>query len=149
LPPVTTKKTSGGISLSVIVLNRFFMSTGTTNLALRRWLPVVGWAVLIFVGSTARIKGPAIEVPGIGLDKIVHFTLYFLLTALLLRALRRSRLSPRSALFYAFFGAVAYGFAMECIQWAFFPRRSFEFWDIVANISGSIAALLVLRKRMV
>jgi VanZ family protein len=124
------------------------MMTGKRESFWSRWLPVVSWAALIFVGSTARIKGPGIEVPGIGLDKLAHFAIYFVLAALLYRALRRVPLSLPRAFWYAFLVAIAYGIAMEVVQWAFFPRRSFEFWDIVANISGSIAALLVLRKRM-
>ena len=113
-----------------------------------RWLPVLGWAVLVLIGSTARIKGPGIEVPGIGLDKLVHFAIYFVLTVLLCRAVRRKSISLKRALGYAFLAAMTYGIVMECLQWAFFPGRSFELWDIVANISGSIAALLVLRNRM-
>jgi len=34
---------------------------------------------------------------------------------------------------------------MEVVQYAFFPDRYFEFWDIVANIIGALAALLLLK----
>lgn len=108
---------------------------------------MIGWALFILVASTARIKGPGIEVPGIGLDKLVHFAIYFLLAALLYRALRATVPSPQRAFWYTLSVVAGYGIVMEGLQWAFFPGRSFEFWDIVANISGSIAALLVLRKR--
>lgn len=125
------------------------MATGARFPALRnRWWPVVGWALLVLVGSTARVKDPGIEVPGIGLDKLVHLAIYFVLTLLLYRALRANSRSIRRALGYSFLLAATYGVAMEGLQWAFFPERSFENWDIVANISGSIAALLVSRKRM-
>jgi VanZ family protein len=125
------------------------MAIGSAFSALQnRWWPVVGWALLVLVGSTARVKNPGIEVPGIGLDKLVHLAIYFVLTLLLYRALRPDSHSIRRAMGYSFLLAAAYGVAMEGLQWAFFPERSFEIWDIVANISGSIAALLVSRKRM-
>jgi VanZ family protein len=125
------------------------MAAGAQFPALRnRWWPVVGWALFVLVGSTVRVKSPGIEVPGIGLDKFAHIAIYFVLTFLLHRALRPNTRSIRRALGYSFLLAATYGVAMEGLQWAFFPERSFEIWDIVANISGSIAALLVSRKRM-
>lgn len=36
-----------------------------------------------------------------------------------------------------------YGILLEFVQWAFFPHRFFEVWDMIANITGSIISYLL------
>ena len=72
----------------------------------------------------------------IPLDKVGHFSMYFLLGALILLAYPKNR--------KALFLGVIYGALMEIFQY-FIPYRSFELMDMLANTSGIIAALTLFR----
>lgn len=43
--------------------------------------------------------------------------------------------------------AIAYGIVIEFIQRDFIPNRSFDVWDIAADIVGSIIAFIWCRKK--
>lgn len=73
-------------------------------------------------------------------DKVAHFVVYAILSWLVYRAWQ----SARPAL-WAVGLSGTYGLLLEVVQYAFFPGRYFEVWDIVANISGAITAVIVLR----
>lgn len=49
-------------------------------------------------------------------------------------------------LYSALIISTTYGIGMEVVQYTFFPGRYFEFWDIVANISGAFAGVILFRK---
>lgn len=80
-------------------------------------------------------------------DKIFHFTAYFVLTALWARALFFNFSLPKKrALLTAVVVAVIFGIILEVLQMTLTTSRSFDFWDIVSNISGAFLALLLLAK---
>jgi VanZ family protein len=110
---------------------------------LRRWLPVVLYAALIFVGSS--IPGSSID-PRIGLhDKLIHATEYAGFAFLLARAF-----GPRRWWLAIVVGAL-YAVSDEFHQ-TFTPMRSGnDLGDITADVIGStigaLAWMLLLRRR--
>jgi VanZ family protein len=110
---------------------------------LRRWLPVVLYAALVFIGSS--IPGTAID-PRLSLhDKLIHATEYAGFAFLLARAF---------GVRYWWLAIVAgalYGVSDEFHQ-TFTPMRSGnDLGDITADVIGStigaIAWMLLLRRR--
>lgn len=107
----------------------------------------VSWIALIFILSS--IPGNDLpEVPGFQPDKLVHFSLYFLLAILTLRAFgtqqNRNRI-PWIALIFC----VGYGVTDELHQ-LFVPGRSPSPWDLLADgIGAAIGSVLwrVLARR--
>lgn len=103
------------------------------------------WALLISVLSLAPAERlPELDWP-LAPDKLGHLVVYGILAFLLVAALRTGRQTRSRADELAFFLAVTYGFTLEIAQFAFFPGRYFEVWDIVANIIGALTALLIYR----
>lgn len=66
-------------------------------------------------------------------DKIGHFIAYGVLGWLTSRALLKRGIYNRKILWLSAGLICGYGALMEFIQWAFFPNRFFEVWDMVAN----------------
>lgn len=94
------------------------------------------WAILIIYLSTM----PSVQLPEniIAPDKLGHFAVYCIFNLLVIRGLFRSdNLSTKNVLI-ATFVVTVFGIAMEFIQWAFFPNRFFEIWDMVANLIGAV-----------
>ena len=110
---------------------------------MKKWLPVVAWAALIFVGSS--IPGNDIN-PELGLhDKIAHATEYAIFGALLARALGARRW------WLAILVGALYGVSDEFHQ-TFTPRRSGNDLgdmtaDLVGSALGATAWMLLLRRR--
>ncbi len=108
---------------------------------MRFFIPAFGWALIILMLST-RV---GIQLPEtiVSPDKLGHFLAYGLLNWLVLWALHKNfRFSIRFAILSIIFTTI-YGVAMEYIQWAFFPDRFFEYWDMLANFLGATIGYLV------
>ena len=109
----------------------------------KRWLPVVGWAVVIFIGSS--IPGGDIS-PQIGMhDKIAHATEYAIFGALLARAFGVRRW------WWAIIAGALWGVSDELHQ-TFTPQRSGnDLGDMTADLVGSTIGatlwMLLLRRR--
>lgn len=89
------------------------------------------------------IKLPPLNKEWIGPDKLAHAGAYFVLSALLIYGLYgMNKLSWKSS-FFVLAGSAFYGILMEMAQFAFFPNRFFEIYDIIANIIGSIGSLVL------
>lgn len=103
-------------------------------------LPAILWAGMIFFFSTSS----GIQMPAsiIAPDKIGHLVVYGVLNWLVIWALRKQKqLSHKSALWATLF-VTSYGIALEFVQWAFFPNRFFEVWDMVANFAGAVLVFI-------
>lgn len=113
-------------------------------------LTVIGtliWALVILVLSA----WPGQQLPKVewllAPDKFAHASVYGILAAAGFFSWRDYvPASDNGKYYWPFLLASSYGAAMEWMQYRFFPGRYFEFWDIVANISGAFVALLILRK---
>ena len=111
--------------------------------SLKPYWPAFICAVFIFYLSVT----PGIQLPDVGIstDKIGHLIAYGLLAWLFFWGLQKDgRYSKRSAVWIVL-GVSFYGMLLEFVQWAFFPHRYFEVWDMVANITGSILSLFIFR----
>ncbi len=112
-----------------------------------RWIPAAGYALLLLLVSTMSGE----QLPRIDWvaspDKWAHLVAYALFTWLLFWPLEHSRPERRARQQnLALLISAAYGLLMEVLQYAFFPGRYFEVWDLVANISGATLAWVVRRK---
>jgi VanZ family protein len=105
---------------------------------LRLWGPVLGWMAVIFYASSRSDTGALGRIP----DWITHGTAYFILGALLGRALAGGfdrRLSPLAALLAVGLGT-AWGLSDEWHQ-SFVPGRDASGWDVAKDLAGcSLAA---------
>lgn len=103
------------------------------------------WAAVILVLSTM----PGQQLPKIDWlmtpDKFGHAAVYGIFTVGLFFSLVPYAKHARQNRWLAFTIASVYGIGMEVIQYAFFPGRYFEIWDIVANIIGAFAAIIFLK----
>ncbi len=113
-----------------------------------RWkpfLPALLWLVAItFLSLSSNVPMPKIDF--FSPDKLAHAGAYALLTALLALGVRKSKNSPlsRKNLFLIFCFAAGYGAFMEWVQGTYFPNRFFEYYDMLANASGALFAIVIL-----
>jgi VanZ family protein len=109
------------------------------------WLPVLLWTAVIFTFSS-RHGGGHLPVAEVVLRKLAHVTEYFVLAALLLRALRRSGLD--GAVPVAIAAALAYAASDEWHQ-SFVPGRTATPRDVAIDGAGiALAALAATRTRL-
>jgi len=90
---------------------------------------------------------PIINIPH--LDKIVHAGLYFILTVFSVKSFSRQKLVPilnQKPYQSAFVYAVVLGVIVELVQHYFIPTRSGDILDALANSTGSLLAILILKK---
>lgn len=102
------------------------------------------WSIIILVLSTIGI--------GVGLpptwgdllawDKLAHAGIYGIFGLLLLFGFSRN-LPIGQAILWSLLIGISYGIAMEWIQFSFFPDRYFEYFDILANVVGSLGSVLI------
>ncbi|MFT5336847.1 MAG: VanZ family protein [Luteibaculaceae bacterium] len=82
------------------------------------------------------------------LDKQVHLFLFLMLVLLWIVGLKKqnqfNHLKHRNALRVTFF-AVLFGFGTEYLQLGLARGRSFEWFDILANVAGSFLGLVFFR----
>lgn len=111
---------------------------------LSKWsisIPVL-WAVCIAVMSLI----PPSDIPVKSFpfqDKIGHLVVYALLAWLTMWSFSRAALRVKPAILVL--SIMVYGLIMEILQYKFFPYRSFEILDIVANIIGSFGGYLIFK----
>src|SRR3954470_23861018 len=129
-----------------------------------KWVPVIGWMLLIFAGSTdalsaehtSRFLVPFLHwlSPNISFEtiaaihftfrKIGHFTEYALLAALTWRALRGTFTAlPLGVVnLAAFFAAAAFAASDEFHQ-SFVPTRTSSAHDVMVDCFGALFAVVV------
>jgi VanZ family protein len=104
------------------------------------WGPVLAHMGLIFVASS---RSDTSAVPSVISDKVVHFAVYALLGALILRAVARGRRSgvTWSAVVVSIVIATLYGISDEWHQ-SFVPNRTADAMDVVADLIGASAGAI-------
>ncbi|HFA51438.1 MAG TPA: VanZ family protein [Bacteroidetes bacterium] len=105
------------------------------NRHLKPYFPALICAIVIFVLSTTG----SVQLPDVGLspDKVGHLAAYGTLSWLVFWGLKKSGKLNRENMIWTVLGASIYGASLEFVQWAFFPHRFFEVWDMVANSTGA------------
>lgn len=109
------------------------------------YLPLGLYWLLIFILTSI----PGTHIPTIfGVsDKIKHFGAYFVLAILLnftLYIQDRFPLLAKHSMLYTFFITLFYGLFDEVHQ-IFIPGRAFDWWDLVADIIGSVLGILLVK----
>ena len=94
--------------------------------------------------ATDYYHGPRFE----GMDKVVHFFLYALLSLAICRDFFRQSVafSSRKMVIWAIILPILYGGLIEILQENFFPPRTGEWGDWFANILGVLAGYFLSRK---
>ena len=110
----------------------------------RYQLPVLGWALLIFIASSIPSLAP-ITHKSLPVDKMLHFAVFFVLAWLLYRAIvsqSRHTLLGRNPKLFTLLPGVAYGVFDEVHQ-LFVTGRSSEIHDVMADAAGVVAFVLI------
>lgn len=106
-------------------------------------LPSILWTAVIFflLGMNSH---NSINI--FGLDKLVHFILFFLFAFFWGNYLKQFKSVEESTIFVLLLivGAT-YGMGMEYYQ-KYFTNRSFSYWDGLADALGSVVGALVAKK---
>lgn len=112
---------------------------------LLRTIPAIIWGSLILVASiTSSNSVPSANIPH--LDKVVHFTLYFILCILIIFATTSKQgLVPLMIIVIAVLSSGIFGIVMEYLQEVMKQGRSAELLDAVANTLGAIMAGILYR----
>jgi VanZ family protein len=106
------------------------------------FIPAICVMLGILLLSTA-VAVP-IKINGVSFqDKLYHAFAYFVLVFSFLFGFKKSRLLNRRLILQVVIGAMTYGTMLELIQYVFFDLRAFEWFDMLANIVGSLIGLLV------
>lgn len=102
---------------------------------------------IIFAGTCLLKPDDVLRMPqGIPWDKIVHFGMFFVLSAVSLfhySRLHNGKFSMKRWIFWGFVLPVMYGAIIELMQKYFFVSRSAEWGDFIADALGSITALII------
>ncbi len=110
------------------------------------WIPVFIAAIIFYLSCLI----PANDVPDIDLhffiptDKLVHFCMYLGLsgaTALYYVYDKKGNVNILKLLIGAIIIPILYGGLIEILQWKYFPPRSGDWFDFLADILGSLASL--------
>jgi VanZ family protein len=115
---------------------------GTVGAQRRRWWAVVGWVAVILVITS----WPSPPVPGatpVGIDKVVHFTMYGVLGGLVARAMEL--MSTRR--FAIVLCAIAAFAAADEWHQQWIPDRGADVRDWMADIAGAAAGVVVMTRR--
>ncbi len=110
----------------------------------------VGWTLLIAVLCLVKFTDlPSIGVSGA--DKYVHFTLHFVFTMLwgYYLWLKLNEIALTKIIFVVT-SSLCYGILIEILQETLTKTRRADIFDVVANFSGALVALLlfILIKRL-
>jgi VanZ family protein len=76
-------------------------------------------------------------------DKLVHFTFYFGFVLLWFMYFSYKKHLQSNFMFFLVLFSVLLGICMELIQGYFTTNRQADFWDVIANILGSLCGILV------
>ena len=103
----------------------------------------IGYWLALFAATHIPLPPPGkIIEPHLPWDKVVHFGGYLVLTLLALLFLSRSRRLRSTHYAGVFLLFAVYGMVDEVTQ-SFVPRRTCDFWDWVADISGAGLAIVL------
>jgi VanZ family protein len=105
------------------------------------------WALVIFIlcATPGQYIPSANWLELLSFDKLVHASMFFILTTLLfIVAVKYNQQKLTIAVYFLI--AVMYGGSLEIMQALYFSNRSADWKDMVANTFGCVVALLCLKK---
>ncbi len=104
----------------------------------------IAWTLLTLYLSliSARSASEFNLLDFVGFDKIAHLSFYTIFSFLWSMSLRETNTGKNFVLFFS----VSFGILMEICQFYLFNGRSFELYDILANIIGSFLGVILFKK---
>lgn len=99
------------------------------------------WVITVAVLSLIPIDGSDLETV-IDYDKIVHIIFYAVMAFLFLNRFH----DWKNSILYAILFCAFAGTLLECLQGVIGTGRHFDYYDIIANIIGSLIGCLVYTK---
>ncbi len=96
---------------------------------------------------TGEMMTTRLNIPHI--DKLVHFTFYFVLVVFGVKAAReifKVNLELNKVLLYSVILACAYGIIIELLQYGFTVNRQGDIFDVLANSMGALAGMFVVNR---
>lgn len=124
-------------------MNEF--SKSKITLFCQYWLPIIIFCAVIFYQSS---KPSPQEMPSFfGMDKLLHFTAYGLLGAMMMRAIGASFPAQPTwrLILFSIMAASLYGVGDEIHQ-SFVIFRDGDVFDAIADLCGSVAGVLVYQR---
>jgi len=110
------------------------------RLTIHKYLLSGIWTLIIVYLSLGRMPNPEPVTKLIPfLDKIAHFSMYFILSTLLLLEFLKS--AKKNIIVLIMFYSICMGALMEILQAYLFIYRSGDYYDILFNSIGSLTAL--------
>lgn len=107
------------------------------------------WMAFVTVLCLISFSGEEFEVIEFShIDKVVHFTFYFvasILGSLALRELKQREISFKKATWIIFVSVALYGIVIEVLQYSFTTDRSGDVFDAITNAVGAFAGIYVLK----
>lgn len=97
---------------------------------------------IMYVSLLDKVELP--EAPVIQADKIVHFTMYFILSLAIYKGFFNKKLLK--SILIASLLSFLYGLIVEILQFSLTSTRMFDIFDIFANGIGTIFAYLIVNK---
>lgn len=104
------------------------------------WRPVIVWAAVILIATSAPVSDLTMRAPVPWLDKVIHATLYGVLGWLVGTTLRASGRRRWHAFVAGLLGIAAFAAVDEAHQ-ALLPGRATSVLDWMADLFGAIAGL--------
>jgi glycopeptide antibiotics resistance protein len=109
------------------------------------YLPfAISWTLVITYLSLADVGGLSNSIKIPYKDKMVHFVFYFLFYFLWDQFLQNKKSQNHKFKLLAF--TIGYGILMEILQFIMHLHRSADVYDVIANSSGAILALVLIYK---
>ncbi|MFS4455880.1 VanZ family protein [Maribacter sp. 2304DJ31-5] len=108
---------------------------------------LISWIVFVTFSSLFSFEGmdtSGIDIPH--MDKLVHFTFYFVMAILSVVALKEDLckgIKLSKALFLGTSFSVLYGIIIEVIQSTWTSDRHGDVWDAIANTMGALAGMVL------
>lgn len=104
----------------------------------------IAWTILTLYLSliSARSASKFDLLDFVGFDKLAHLSFYTIFSFLWAMSLRDTNTNKNFVLFFS----VSFGILMEICQFYLFNGRSFELYDILANIIGSFLGVILFKK---
>lgn len=106
------------------------------------WLAEIWTLVIAFLCLVSFKQLPTIAISGA--DKYVHFILHLGFTVLWFLHLKKSSSNRNKTLATVFLASIVYGILTEIAQQLFTTTRKADIFDVMANTSGAIVAVLLI-----
>lgn len=114
---------------------------------MKYFLPATAWLIFILTLSLMPAKAIIVQPTIEGIDKVVHVVFYFILIILISYGFDKIHKLEIQTVIYGIIISTLCGFIIEILQGVLSAQRSFDFYDIIANIVGACIGSVFICKR--